>query len=184
MVDGPRIHEPGTWLRIIRREGEQLTLPLDVPGMRQAQLLHHARDFATGFGPRLGSKFLMRIGTPAVAATTPAVIRLIDKGWEDEWAANMLVGSALGGGWGAAVGALIPRNGDGVRVSRIRSAGTGAAGGVLLAPAVALASKWVADLITSPLERARDEAKDEAAEVTRELEREQAQQRGAATAGD
>lgn len=156
MVRGPGNTTPQLLTRIIAREGEQLRLPLDVPGERRHQLIRHARDFATGFAPRLGSKLLMRVGVPMVAATTPAVIRMIDRGWEDDMVPNLLVGAGLGGGWGAMVGALIPRNAAGVPISRLRSVGSGAAGGVLLAPAVAMVSKFVADWATSPLRDADD----------------------------
>lgn len=155
--------------RIFRGGEKQLALPLEVPGERRYQLVRNAREFATGFAPKLGSKLLMKVGVPVVAATTPAVIRMLEQGWEDEIVPNLLVGSALGGAWGAAVGALIPRTSDGVRISRVRSMGKSAAGGVVLAPAVALASKYVADFLTGPLERDRERAENRADEAEQEL---------------
>lgn len=157
MVEGPRTSTPSRIGRLFDREAKQLRLPLEIPGERQARVARAARDFATGFAPRLGSKLLMRVGVPMVAATTPAVIRMLDRGWEDQMVPNLLVGSGLGGAWGALVGAAIPRTSAGVRVSRIRAAGSGAAGGVLLAPAVAMVSKLVADWATSPLQRAKQD---------------------------
>ena len=155
--------------RLFKGGNEQLRLPMEVPGERKYKLIRAAKDFGTSFAPRLGSKLLFKIGTPMVAATTPAVIRLLDQGWEDELVPNLLVGSALGGAWGAAVGALLPFD-DGVRISRLKSVGGGAAGGIVMAPAVALASKYVADWLTSPLERARDNAEDRAEEAEQELQ--------------
>lgn len=139
--------------RVITRppRSEQLMLPFDVDGDQTHKVLRHTRDFARGFGPRLGAQLLMRVGVPMVAATTPAVIRTLDDDLADNMVPNLLVGSALGGAWGAAVGTLIPLNSAGVRVSRIRSAGSGAAGGILLAPAVAMASKLALDWVASPI---------------------------------
>lgn len=169
MVTGPPPGEPSVLTRLFRGGEEQLRLPMEIPGERKARFVRVAKEFGTSFAPKLGSKLLMKVGVPMVAATTPAVIRVLDQGWEDEIVANLLVGSALGGAWGAAVGALLPFD-DGVRIPRLRSIGGGAAGGVLMAPAVALASKYVADWLTSPLERARDDARDRAEEAEQELE--------------
>lgn len=170
MVTGPPPSQPSVLTRLLKGGNEQLRLPMEVPGERRYQLIKAAKDFGTSFGPRLGSRLLFKIGTPMVAATTPAVIRMLDRGWEDDIVPNLLVGSALGGAWGAAVGALLPFNGDGVRISRLKSIGGAAAGGIVMAPAVALASKYVADWLTSPLERARDRAEDRADEAEQELE--------------
>lgn len=174
MVTGPPPTEPPLLARLLRGGEEQLRLPMDVPGERRYRLIKAAKDFGTSFAPRLGSKLLFKIGTPMVAATTPAVIRMLDQGWEDEIVPNLLVGSALGGAWGAAVGALLPFNGDGVRISRLKSIGGAAAGGIVMAPAIALASKYVADWLTSPLEQERDRAEDRADQAERELEDEHA----------
>ena len=173
MVQGPANNGVNFFERIFSREPKQLMLPLDIPNERKHRLIKGAKDFATGFAPKLGASLLMKVGVPMVAATTPAVIRLVGKDhWEDEIVPNLLVGSALGGAWGAAVGALIPRTSEGVRISRVRSIGTGAAGGILLAPAVALASKYVADFLTAPLEKAKDRAEDRADQAERELSEE------------
>jgi hypothetical protein len=170
MVSGAPPTGPSVLTRLFRGGEEQLRLPMDVPGETRIKFFRAAKDFATGFGPKLGSKLLMKFGVPMGAATTPVAIRLIHPDWEDQVVPNLLVGSALGGAWGAAVGAMLPFTEAGVKVSRLRSAGTGAAGGILLAPAVALASKYVADWLTSPLEKARDKAEDRADDAERELE--------------
>lgn len=179
MIEVPRATNASMLARIFRSTPEQLRLPLEVPGATRHRLMQHARDFATGFAPKLGATMLMRVGVPMVAATTPVVIRMLDPEREDGVVANLLVGSALGGAWGAAVGALIPRTADGIRVSRIRSAGSGAAAGVVLAPAVALASKYVADWLTAPLEGARERAEDRARDAEAELD----EHRGSPAAG-
>jgi hypothetical protein len=170
MVSGLPPAAPSVLTRLFRGGPEQLRLPMEVPGEARMKFFRAAKDFATGFAPKLGSKLLMRFGIPMVAATTPVAIRLLNPEWEDEIVPNLLVGSALGGAWGAAVGAMLPFTEAGVKVSRLRSAGTGAAGGILLAPAVALASKYVADWLTSPLEKARDRAEDRADQAEHELE--------------
>lgn len=104
-----------------------------------------ARDFVTGFTPKLGASFLMRIGVPTVAATTPAVISVVAPGRQGDFSSNLIAGSILGGVWGAAVGAAFPFGRGGMRVPRVAAAGSGAASGVLLAPAVAAVSSWVAE---------------------------------------
>jgi hypothetical protein len=181
----PPANQVSVLTRLLRDTGpEQLRLPMEVPGEAKTKFFRAAKDFATGFTPKLGSKLLMKFGIPMVAATTPVVIRLINPDWEDEVMPNLLIGSALGGAWGAAVGAMLPFTEAGVKVSRLRSAGTGAAGGILLAPAVALASKYVADWLTSPIERARDNAEDRADDAERELEQSKRQDQPATgTAG-
>jgi hypothetical protein len=163
LVDATR--QPGAssdlFTRLFRRTEVQLELPLDFPSARRARFVNALKDFGTGFGPRLGAKLLMRIGTPMVAATTPVAIELLAPQYRDNVAANLVAGSALGGVWGAGVGAMLPFGGDGVRISRVKSAGMGAASGMLLAPAVAIASKYVVDWITAPIVRDRDEAEAE-----------------------
>lgn len=164
MVDATR--QPAStgdlFKRLLVRKEVQLELPLDgMPSARKQRFITAMKDFGTGLGPRLGAKLLMRIGTPMVAATTPVAIELLAPQHRDNLVANLLAGSALGGVWGAGVGAALPFGGDGVRISRVKSAGMGAAGGIVLAPAVAIASKYVVDWITAPIVRDRDEAEAE-----------------------
>ncbi|MCW2922516.1 MAG: hypothetical protein JWL76_2390 [Thermoleophilia bacterium] len=164
MVDATR--QPGQsddlFKRLFTRKEVQLELPLEgLPSARKQRLINAMKDFGTGFGPRLGAKLLMRIGTPMVAATTPVAIELLAPQYRDDVVANLLAGSALGGVWGAGVGAMLPFGGDGARISRVKSAGMGAAGGIVLAPAVAIASKYVVDWITAPIVRDRDQAEAE-----------------------
>jgi hypothetical protein len=155
LVEAPRQHDGAAslWRRVLGRERSvQLELPLEgVRSARTSRWISNTRTFATSFGPQLGANLLMRVGVPMVAATTPAVIDLVAPEHSDELPANLLVGSALGGAWGAMVGAAIPLDGNGVRISRFQSAGRAAAGGVLLAPAVAMVSKLVVDRITDPI---------------------------------
>lgn len=150
--------------RLFARGDIQLELPLEgLPSAGRQRFINAMKDFGTGFGPRLGWSLLMRVGTPMVAATTPVAIELLAPQYRDSIVANLVAGSALGGVWGAGVGAALPYNGAGTRISRVRSAGMGAAGGIVLAPAVAIASKYVVDWITDPIVRDRDEAEAEAA---------------------
>lgn len=164
MVDATR--QPGTtsdlWARLFARPNVQLELPLEgLPSAGRQRFVKAMKDFGTGFGPRVGSHLLMRIGTPMVAATTPAVIEVLAPQHRDNIVANLVTGSALGGVWGAGVGAMLPFDGTGSRIPRVRSAGLGAAGGIVLAPAVAIASKYVVDWITAPIVRDRDDAEAE-----------------------
>ncbi len=149
--------------RVFARKEVQLELPLEgLPSATRQRLMRTMKDFGTGFGPRLGSHLLMRIGTPMVAAATPVAIEVLAPQYRDSIVANLLAGSAVGGVWGAGVGAMLPFDGVGSRISRVRAAGLGAAGGIVLAPAVAIASKYVVDWITAPIVRDRDEAEAEA----------------------
>jgi hypothetical protein len=126
----------------------QLELPLEgVPSLRRVQLREGIKEFATGFAPRLGSQLLMRLGVPMVAAATPLAIRMFAPEQQDDWKFNLLVGSGLGGAWGAMVGAALPFSGAGDRIPRLRAAGLGAAGGIVMAPAIAAVSKGVVDWI-------------------------------------
>lgn len=158
--------QPGTsndlFTRLFAQKPVQLELPIDgLPSMRRHRIVHALKDFGTGLGPRLGANLLMRVGTPMVAATTPAVIEVLAPQYRDNIVANLVAGSALGGVWGAGVGAVLPFDGAGTRISRVRSTGMGAAGGIVLAPAVAIASKYVVDWITAPIVRDRDKAEAE-----------------------
>ncbi len=166
MVDATR--QPGTsddlFKRLFARRAVQLELPLEgLPSARRQRMVHALKDFGTGLGPRLGSNLLMRVGTPMVAATTPVALELFAPEYRDSIVANLVAGSALGGVWGAGVGAMLPFDGSGARIGSVRSAGMGAAGGIVLAPAVAIASKYVVDWITAPIVRDRDEAQAEVA---------------------
>ena len=171
MVDATR--QPGTtgdlWTRLFARKEVQLELPLEgLPSAGRQRFVKAMKDFGTGFGPRLGSHLLMRIGTPMVAAATPVTLEVLAPQYRDSVVANLAAGSAVGGLWGAGVGAMLPFDGTGTRISRVRAAGMGAAGGIVLAPAVAIASKYVVDWITAPIVRDRDvaEAEVEAANET------------------
>ncbi len=164
MVDATRqpSQSDDLFRRLFARGEVQLELPIEgLPSARKQRVFKAMKDFGTGFGPRLGSHLLMRIGTPMVAATTPVAIELLAPQYRDSIAANLLAGSAVGGVWGAGVGAMLPFDGAGVRISRVRSTGMGAAGGIVLAPAVAIASKYVVDWITAPIARDRDAAEAE-----------------------
>ena len=151
--------------RLRGQQGRQLTLQFEVDTTRSNAVLRKAREFGTSFAPKLGSSLLMRVGVPMVGATTPLAIQLLNPEWTDDMAPNLLTGSALGGLWGAAVGATIPRTSDGIRISRLRAAGGGAASGILLAPAVAAVAKFVtedaASRITNPIRERLDEVKDQ-----------------------
>jgi hypothetical protein len=132
--------------------GEQMQLPMDVPGEHTIALRRAAGQLAATIPSRLGSGMLFRVGVPVVAATTPAVISVFDRSGQDNLLENLAVGTGLGGAWGAMVGAAIPgRTLEGVHVPRLRGAATGMARGMLLAPAVSLVSKYVADVITRPI---------------------------------
>jgi hypothetical protein len=142
---------PSLWATITHKP-VQPELPLEgLPSMRRARLQGQLKAFATGFGPRLGSQLLMRFGVPMVGATTPMVVGMFAPDSKHDWALNLVVGSGLGGLWGAGVGALLPFGGAGTRIPRVRAAGMGAASGIVLAPAVAAVSKYVTDWVTSPL---------------------------------
>ncbi|MCB0879918.1 MAG: hypothetical protein KDC46_13180 [Thermoleophilia bacterium] len=137
---------------VIPRRSAQLELPFEgLPSARRLRFQDNLKEFAFGFAPRLGSQLLMRIGTPMVAATTPLVIDTLAPEHSDDWTWNLAVGSGLGGAWGAMVGGLLPFSGAGERIPRIKSAGVGAASGIVLAPAVAAVSKYVVDWITTPI---------------------------------
>ena len=166
LVDGPRqaTAAHSLWDRVLGRPQHlQLELPLEgVPSEARAKFLSGVKDFSRGFGPKVGHLLLMRIGTPMVAATTPLAVELVAPHYRDGIVPNLIAGSALGGVWGAAVGAVLPFDGQGNRISRVKSAGMAAAGGVLLAPAVAIASKYVVDWITAPIASDRDAAEADA----------------------
>lgn len=161
--------------RLRGQPGRQLELPFEVDTTRSNVVLRKAREFGTSFAPKLGSSLLMRVGVPMVGATTPLALQLINPDWTDDMAPNLLTGSMLGGLWGAAVGATIPRTSDGIRISRLRAAGGGAASGILLAPAVAAVAKFVtedaASRITDPIQKRLDTVKEQ-----RDTALEQAQQ--------
>lgn len=118
-----------------------------MPSLRRVQLREGLKEFATGLAPRLGSNMLMRLGVPMVAAATPIAISMFAPDRQDDWKFNLLAGSGLGGAWGAMVGAAIPFGGAGERIPRLRAAGLGAAGGIVMAPAIAAVSKGVVDWI-------------------------------------
>jgi hypothetical protein len=140
------------WDVFKRAEYRQLELPIDgLPSERWLRFRAASKEFATGFAPKLGSKLLMRFGVPMVGATTPIVISVVAPQYQDDWRANLVAGSGLGGAWGAMVGALLPFNSAGTRVSRLRSIGGGAAGGIVMAPAIAAVSKYAVDWLTSPM---------------------------------
>lgn len=137
---------------MLQRQPRQLTLPLEgMPSERWLRLQRAAKDFAGGFAPRFGQRALMRFGVPMVAAATPLAIGMFAPQRQDDWRANLLVGSGMGGAWGALVGGMLPFDGSGVRISRVKSAGMAAAGGIVMAPAVAAVSKYVVDWLTSPI---------------------------------
>lgn len=153
------------WQRLRPLPYRQLELPLDgVPNARLRELRGAAKEFAFGFAPRLGSKLLMRFGVPMVGAMTPVAIGALAPSLQDDWRTNLAVGSGLGGAWGAAVGAMLPFSDAGVRIPRLRSAGVGAAAGIVMAPAVAAVSKYAVDWLTSPIRdqpRERDSSRGE-----------------------
>jgi hypothetical protein len=148
---------------LLRRGPRQLELPLEgIPSTRTLQTRAAVREFTTGFAPRLGSQLLMRVGVPMAGAMSPVAIGTFAPHLQDDWRANLLVGSGLGGAWGAMVGATLPFSPVGERMPRLRAAGIGAATGIVMAPAVAAVSKYVVGWITSPL---RDEPRAPAAGV-------------------
>ena len=145
---------------VLPRRTAQLELPLEgLPSSRRLKFQANFKEFAFGFAPRLGSRLLMRVGVPMVATTTPIVISSFAPDHTDDWAWNLAVGSGLGGAWGAMVGGMLPFSAYGERIPRLKSAGLGAAGGIVLAPAVAAVSKYVVDWITAPI-RPGDERQD------------------------
>lgn len=154
----PTTPSPTLWERLRPAPYRQLELPLEgVPSARLAELRGAAAEFAFGFAPRLGAKLLMRFGVPMVGAMTPVAIGALAPHVQDDWRVNLAVGSGLGGAWGAAVGAVLPFRDSGERIPRLRSAGMGAAAGVVMAPAVAAVSKYAVDWLTSPIrERPRE----------------------------
>lgn len=154
----PTTPPPTLWQRLRPPAHRQLELPLQgIPSTRLQELRVAGREFAFGFAPRLGSRMLMRFGVPMVGAMTPVAIGAFAPTLQDDWRANLAVGSGLGGAWGAAVGAALPFSEAGNRVPRLRSAGMGAAAGVVMAPAVAAVTKYAVDWVTSPLRERPDE---------------------------
>lgn len=151
--------------RILHPDGEQLRLPFEVPAERGAVARAKAGEWLKTFAPKAGSTLLMRVGVPMVAATTPAVLDAIDGDGEHSILQNLVVGSGLGGAWGAMVGAAIPTVSPEQSMRRLRSSAKGAGAGIVLAPAVAIVSKYVVDWMTSPLrsDLERQEAATEAA---------------------
>lgn len=149
------VGQPGRislWREVFPRGARQLELPLEgLPSTRRLRMQAGLREFTTGFAPRLGQKLLMRFGVPMVAATTPVAIGMMLPDKRDDVWFNLAIGSGLGGAWGAMVGGLLPYNGAGDRIGRIKSTGRGAASGIVLAPAVAVVSKYVVDWITEPI---------------------------------
>lgn len=152
MVDATGRQTITNWRQVLPRHTGQLELPLDgLASARRLRFQANLKEFAFGFAPRLGSKLLMRVGVPMVAATTPVAIGMFAPDKQDEFWWNLGVGTGLGGAWGAAVGGLLPFSGGGERISRFKSMGRGAASGMLMAPAVAIVSKYVVDWITTPI---------------------------------
>ncbi|MCW2922929.1 MAG: hypothetical protein JWM98_333 [Thermoleophilia bacterium] len=132
-------------------DGEQLHLPFDVPGAGTAKLRERASVFLHDFAPKAGSNVLMRVGVPMVAATTPVVLDLIDTDGDHSILQNLAVGAGLGGAWGAMVGATFVTAPAEQSMRRLRSSAKGAAAGIVLAPAVAIVSKYVVDWVTRPI---------------------------------
>jgi hypothetical protein len=140
------------WRQVVSVGPRQLELPYEgMPNSTRLRLQAAAKEFATGLAPRLGSQLLMRFGVPMVGAITPVAIGMFAPQYQDDWRANLIAGSGLGGAWGAMVGGILPFNGVGERIPRLRSAGVGAAAGIVMAPAIAAVSKYAVDWLTSPL---------------------------------
>lgn len=127
--------------------GEQLKLDFEVPGAARAKVLSKAGEFLHSMAPKLASGALMKIGVPVVAATAPFVLDQIDWGNNGTHGnvVSAITGAGLGGAWGAAVGAAIPTLPADTHLRRIKSSGKGAAIGMLMAPAVAVASAMVSE---------------------------------------
>lgn len=137
---------------ILQRGTRQLELPLEgIESARSVRIKAALKSTATSFMPQLGANILMRMGIPMVAATTPIAISIFAPQHRDGLVTNLAAGSALGGAWGAIVGAALPYGGAGERISRSTAIGRGAATGVVLAPAIAVVSKYVVDWVTSPV---------------------------------
>jgi hypothetical protein len=133
--------------------GEQLRLPMDVPGEHTASLRKVTKQFAATLPTRIGSNVLFKVGVPLIAATTPAVISVFDHDGEHGWFANLAVGTGLGGAWGAMVGATIPQKTmEGVRIPRINASANGMAKGLLMAPMYSVFAKLVVDVVTRPID--------------------------------
>ncbi|MCW2928222.1 MAG: hypothetical protein JWM86_2190 [Thermoleophilia bacterium] len=165
MVEGPNNH--GVRALVERLRGTphdvQLELPLGLPSARRVEFIQKAKEFAHAMPAKLGAGLLFKVGVPMVAATTPAVLSLVSHDEDPGIVPSLLVGSALGGTWGALVGGLIPaRSVDGIRASRLRSAGMGASKGIVMAPAVAIVSNLVADWLTKPIQEDLDRARERA----------------------
>lgn len=166
MVEGPN-NNIGMRALVDRMRGVprdvQMELPLDLPSARRTELMLKAKEFARAMPAKLGAGLLFKVGVPMVAATTPAVLRMVSHDDDPGIIPSLVVGSALGGTWGALVGGLIPqRSIDGVRATRLRSAGVGASKGIVMAPAVAIVSNLVADWLTKPIQEDLDKARERA----------------------
>jgi hypothetical protein len=125
---------------------------MEVDGEITGPLARAARQFIATVPARVGSGLLFQVGVPVVTATTPAVISIFDRNGHDSLLENLVIGTGIGGAWGAMVGAAIPgKTMEGVHIPRIRGAGAGMARGMLIAPAVSIVAKYVADIITRPI---------------------------------
>ena len=124
------------------------------PAAEMLGKMPRAKEFAKAMGVRALWTLFMQVGTPVVAVTAPFLIERIDGNARNNLTANLVVGSALGGAWGALVGATIPVNHAGVRIPRIKAMGLGAGAGLVLAPAVAGMSRLVVTWFVKPGEEA------------------------------
>ncbi len=143
--------------RLATPASPQLSKTVDPLGTFAGKEITRTGEFFRAFGPRAASTLLMHVGTPVIAVTTPALLERFGGDFKNNLPANLVAGSALGGAWGAIVGAAIPLDYAGVRIPRVRAMGLGAASGVVLAPAVSVASRMVVNWFASPLGEAAGE---------------------------